>query len=118
MDVARWFLGESGLPHRSLSVGGRLGYVDDGETPNTQVVIHEYASAPLIFEVRGLPSKAGLPAAESAEAPGADVAGMDKYRGVGVGNVIDCEGGSVIVPSYTEARAFDRDGKLVKEFKG
>jgi hypothetical protein len=58
MDVARWFLGEAGLPRSTISVGGRLGYVDDADTPNTQVVIHDYASAPLIFEVRGLPSKA------------------------------------------------------------
>ena len=57
MDVARWFLGEAGLPAHTLSVGGRLGYIDDGDTPNTQVVIHDYATAPLIFEVRGLPAK-------------------------------------------------------------
>ncbi|PAW61065.1 MAG: dehydrogenase [Opitutia bacterium Tous-C1TDCM] len=108
MDVARWFLGEKGLPRGTLSVGGRLGYVDDGDTPNTQVVIHDYATAPLIFEVRGLPSKTG------AKGDGA----MDKYRGVGVGNVIDCEGGSVVTTNYFAATAFDRAGKVVKEFKG
>ena len=120
MDVARWFLGESGLPDRTLSVGGRLGYTDDGDTPNTQVVIHEYASAPLIFEVRGLPARAGVgeAAGAGAEAGSAESTGMDKYRGVAIGNVIDCEGGSVIVPSYTEARAYDRAGKLVRQFKG
>jgi predicted dehydrogenase len=123
MDVARWFLGESGLPRHTLSVGGRLGYQDDGNTPNTQVVIHDYATAPLIFEVRGLPAKAGAGGAAVADDGGAEAAGgkadvMDKYRGVKVGNVIDCEGGSVIVPSYTEANAYDRAGKLVKAFKG
>jgi predicted dehydrogenase len=117
MDVARWFLGESGLPMRTLSVGGRLGYIDDGETPNTQVVIHDYATAPLIFEVRGLPAKSG---AMGAANEGADVAGMGNYMGTGVrvGNVVDCEGGSVIVRSYTSAVAVDRDGKVVKEFNG
>ncbi len=108
MDVARWFLGEAGLPRRTLSVGGRLGYVDDGDTPNTQVVIHDYASAPLIFEVRGLPAKPG--------ATGPDA--MDRYRGVGVGNVIDCEGGSIVSTNYFTATALDRAGKVVKEFKG
>ena len=39
---------------RVWSVGGRLGYEDDGETANTQVIYHDYESAPLIFEVRGL----------------------------------------------------------------
>ncbi len=98
MDVARWFLGEKGLPRGTMSIGGRLGYVDDGDTPNTQVVIHDYATAPLIFEVRGLPT--------------------DKYRDVNVGNVIDCEGGSVVTSSYFSATAYDKAGKVVKEFKG
>jgi predicted dehydrogenase len=118
MDVARWFLGEPGLPQSTLSVGGRLGYVDDGETPNTQVVIHEYAVAPLIFEVRGLPAKAGLTGSGTDPRENADSAGMDNYRGVNVGNVIDCEGGSVITKSYFSATAVDRNGKVIKEFKG
>lgn len=124
MDVARWFLGEAGLPRHTLSIGGRLGYEDDGNTPNTQVVIHDYATAPLIFEVRGLPAKAGAAVAAAggdeagAEAAGAKGSPMDKYRGVGVGNVIDCEGGSIVVPGYFNAIAYDKAGKVVKEFKG
>jgi predicted dehydrogenase len=124
MDVARWFLGESGLPRHTFSVGGRFGYDDDGETPNTQVVVHDYKTAPLIFEVRGLPNKPdGGPAAVSATMNSADAAGaaavtMDKYRGVSIGNVIDCEGGSVITDSYFTARALDREGKVIREFKG
>ena len=43
---------------------------------------------------------------------------MDKYRGVSIGNVVECEGGSVIVPNYFNATAHDRDGKVIKEFKG
>ena len=135
MDVARWFLGEPGLPRHTLSIGGRLGYADDGNTPNTQVVIHDYATAPLIFEVRGLPSKAAAAVAaakgDEAAAEAANAEGkakgkgrrggdnpMDTYRGVGVGNVIDCEGGSIVVGSYFAATAYDKAGKVVKEFKG
>ena len=43
---------------------------------------------------------------------------MDKYRGVDIGNVIDCEGGSVVTTNYFTATAYDRAGKVVKEFKG
>ena len=122
MDVARWFLGEAGLPRHTLSVGGRLGYEDDGETPNTQVIIHDYATAPLIFEVRGLPARSGLKVSTAglsgAEAADAASSTMGKYRGVSIGNVIDCEGGYVVTDSYFSAQAFDRDGKLLKEFKG
>ena len=123
MDVARWFLGEPGLPRHTLSIGGRLGYEDDGETPNTQVIIHDYAVAPLIFEVRGLPAKLDTAPAkptglDPAEAAAAAAATMDKYRGVSIGNVIDCEGGYVVTNTYFAAQAYDRDGRLLKEFKG
>jgi hypothetical protein len=43
---------------------------------------------------------------------------MDKYHGVSIGNVIECEGGSMIVPGYFNATAVDRDGKVLKQFKG
>src|SRR6266496_725072 len=55
MDISRWFLGVDELSPRILSLGGRLGYDDDGETANTQIIYHDYPNAPLIFEVRGLP---------------------------------------------------------------
>ena len=120
MDVARWFLGESGLPRHSISIGGRLGYIDDGDTPNTQVVVHDYATAPLIFEVRGLPKKAGIASqgGDPAANQGGGASGMDNYRGVDIGNVIDCEGGSLITTQYFSAKAVDKNGKTVKEFKG
>jgi hypothetical protein len=105
MDVARWFLGVMELSPRVLSVGGRLGYIDDGETPNTMVIYHDYPQAPLIFEVRGLPSKT-------------DSKQMDKYKGADIGIVIECEGGHVTVPNYGGATAYDKDGQIVKQFKG
>jgi hypothetical protein len=106
MDVARWFLGQGEVSARVFSVGARLGYVDDGETPNTQIIYHDYpGGAPLIFEVRGLPSKT-------------DAKQMDKYKGADIGIVIECEGGWVTVPSYTAATAYDNDGKEIKSFKG
>lgn len=105
MDVARWFLGVNELSPRVLSVGGRLGYIDDGETPNTLVVLHDYPKAPLIFEVRGLPEKKGSK-------------NMDSYKGAQIGIVIECENGHVTVPSYSSAIAYDKDGKIIKEFKG
>jgi predicted dehydrogenase len=120
MDVARWFLGEPGLPRHTLSVGGRLGYDDDGDTPNTQVIVHDYPTAPLVFEVRGLPRKlgAGRPAGAGADAGSAEASGMDSYRGVSIGNVVDCEGGYLATGEYFSATAYDRDGKEVRRFKG
>jgi predicted dehydrogenase len=105
MDVARWFLGVNEVSPRVFSFGGRLGYIDNGETPNTQVIYHDYPGAPLIFEVRGLPSKP-------------DSMQMDKYKGADIGIVIECEGGYVTVPSYTRAVAYDKEGKQIKEWRG
>ena len=104
MDIARWFMGEQSLSPKIWSVGGRLGYVDDGETPNTMFAVHDYANAPLIFEVRGLPQATGTEK-------------MDDYRGnAGVGVYVQYEGGHIEVPNYTGCGAFDKDGKLVKRF--
>jgi predicted dehydrogenase len=122
MDVARWFLGDPGLPRATLSIGGRVGYVDDGETPNTQVILHDYPTAPLIFEVRGLSARfdpdEDKPGVASAEAAGALAASMDEYRGVRIGNIIECEGGTLVMPSYFDLVAHDRDGKVLRTFKG
>jgi len=114
MDVARWFLGVMELSPRVFSIGGRLGYVDDGETPNTMIIIHDYALAPLIYEVRGLPSRRVEPAADG-QKPREQ---MDSYRGASIGIVIECEGGHVTVPSYTSAAAYDKSGQQIQKWSG
>ena len=114
MDVARWFLGENALSPRVISIGGRLGYDeyrDAGNTPNTQIAYHDYPSAPLIFETRGLPS---FKAAQS----GSWRKHTDNYRGAQVGVLVQCEGGYVLVPDYVSATAFDNDGRIIRTWKG
>src|SRR4029077_2320871 len=54
MDIARWGLGVNTLPSTALGLGGRFGYEDDGETPNTHLSFLNYGDKELIFEVRGL----------------------------------------------------------------
>lgn len=108
MDIARWFLGENELAPRAISIGGRLGYEDAGNTPNTQIVYLDYAAAPLIFETRGLP--------RSKEAQKLWGESMDRYRGSRIGVIVQCERGFVLVPSYTEAIAYDVAGKEIKHW--
>ncbi len=105
MDVARWFLGESKVSPRTLTVGGRFGYEDDAETPNTLIAFHDYYNAPLIMEVRGLPDKT-------------DAKEMSQYKGASIGVVVQCEDGYVVVKDYSSAKAFDKDGKEIKAFTG
>ncbi|MBN1124510.1 MAG: Gfo/Idh/MocA family oxidoreductase [Sedimentisphaerales bacterium] len=99
MDVCRWVIGQQRLADRVYCVGGRFGYVDDGETPNTQVVMLEYDDAPpIVYEVRGLPRAKG----DSA---------MDHYRDIRIDVVIHCEGGYL-----AGGWIYDKDGKKVKAF--
>src|SRR5262249_6606388 len=63
MDKARWGLNKKTLPRTIMSVGGRIGYDDDGQTPNTQVIFFDYGDSQLVFEVRGWPSSSPYPKA-------------------------------------------------------
>lgn len=109
MDIARWALGKMTLSPSVFSVGGRVGYEDDGETPNTQMIVHNYGDTLLVFEVRGLPS--GPAEKDSSGATKPEV--MDKYRGQSVGHVIECEGGYL-----AGTVAYDSDHRQIKKFSG
>src|SRR5262249_38655259 len=97
MDVARWGLNKNELAKSVQSIGGRFGYIDDGETANTQVSFFDYGDSELIFEVRGLPTK--------------------NYKGAKVGNVFYGSKGYLVCPSYNSAVAYDTDGQIVQVFK-
>ena len=98
MDVARWGLGKMELSRSCISLGGRFGYVDDGETPNTQMAVFDYGDSELIFEVRGL--------------------AFQPYRGCTVGNVFHCADGYLAFTSYNVAVAFDNNNQELRRFGG
>jgi predicted dehydrogenase len=75
MDIARWGIAGATLPRSVVSLGGRFGYSDQGETPNTQIAIFDYGQTQLIFEVRGLPS--------------------DNFHGQAIGNIFHLEQGTI-----------------------
>jgi len=54
LDICRWGLGLTGLGQSTISYGGRFGYVDAGETPNTQVCIFDFGDKTIVSETRGL----------------------------------------------------------------
>lgn len=98
MDVARWGLGKNELSRSAISLGGRFGYVDDGETPNTQLCLFDYGDSELIFEVRGLRT--------------------DPYRAASVGNVFHCTDGYLVFTSYNNGVAFDNNNRELRRFTG
>jgi predicted dehydrogenase len=96
MDKARWGLGKTTMPHSAVSLGGRFGYTDDGETANTQLCVFDYGAEKMIFEVRGLKT--------------------DEYKGAKVGNIFVGAEGYVVCPNYSGGVAYDKDGKEVTRF--
>jgi predicted dehydrogenase len=98
MDIARWSLGKS-LPTSAIGLGGRFGYQDDGQTPNTMISLFDYGDSKLLFEVRGLKTQ--------------------PLKGIAVGDIIYGTDGFVAIGSdYGTAVAYDNTGKIVKKFKG
>ena len=81
MDIARWAIPNATLPSSVVSVGGRFGYTDQGETANTQVTSMDFGQTQLIFEVRGLRST--------------------DFRGQGIGNVFHMEEGVIAGHRFT-----------------
>ena len=113
LDGCRTAVG-GGLPRHAISIAGRFGYDDDGQTPNTQIVYFDYQPAPVLFEVRGLPKAKSFMAKPRPDSWGKGA--MDTYLGISIGKVIHCENGYV-VGSTRSHTAFDSDGKRIQDFK-
>ena len=96
MDIARWGLGIDSLSDNVISYGGRLGYVDAGDTANTQVAIHKFGDKTIIFEVRGLET--------------------DPLFEAKIGDIFYGTEGIVALANWGKGFAMDRDGKVVKHF--
>ncbi|MBV8880045.1 MAG: Gfo/Idh/MocA family oxidoreductase [Planctomycetaceae bacterium] len=98
IDILRWGLGRKDLPTKVLSVGGRFGVQDDGETPNSMVVSWEWPEGPqMIFELRGLETQ--------------------PYKDVKVGCVFHCTEG-LLTFNRAEAVAISKSGDVIQKFTG
>jgi predicted dehydrogenase len=108
LDKARWGLGKQELPRRVVSLGGRLGYVDNGDVANSQVTIFQWDDAVLISDVRGLPVKApvtyGLPLAKPFQQ--------------GASNVWHGTEGFAVARGYNGGAAYDKEGNQLGEWLG
>ncbi len=102
LDRCRWLIGQNGLPRRAISLGGRFAFNDDGQTPNTQLALLDYAPAPIVCEVRGLPDRPGSRK-------------MDTVRTLTTGLIVQCEGGYYLGSTATSA-VYDGNDRRIKEF--
>lgn len=92
------------LPKKIMGGGARVLYHDAGDTPNVHFVYFETGIIPVVLGLSNIP-----------ETPGARSAG--KHPGPASGYVAFCEGGR-LEGQRGKAKAFDQQGKLIREFKG
>lgn len=95
MDIIVWGIARLQLPTRAMSVGGRFGYEDQGETPNTQIVALDYGDLQVTYEVRGLET--------------------EPYLNVRMAAIFHCAEGYVVIANGPVA-AFDSKGNLLQQF--
>ncbi len=110
VDIARWMMGYTGLPRRTMSIGGRFVFNDAGDVPNTQIICYDYPEVPILYEIHNLPKSKEFMAKDKWNT----AAAQPPFRGSGgVGVCVQCEGG------YTMGTtAFDPAGKKIQSFSG
>ncbi len=92
------------LPKRIFGGGGRVAWNDAGETPNVHFVYFDTGSIPVVIGLSNLPQTPGKK-------------GSARHPGPGSGYIAYCEGGR-LEGHRGRAAAFDRDGTLIKMFRG
>ncbi len=114
IDDARWIMGYTGLPRRTMSIGGRFLFDDAGDVPNTQIICFDYPEAPILYVFYNLPkSKEYL-------TPDKWTTQLDFRGHRGVGICVQCEGGYVIGTSEDDPSitVYDREGIKIRSFSG
>ena len=106
LDKARWGLQKQELPKRVVSLGGRLGYIDNGDVANSQVTAFIWDDALLISDVRGLPIKTPV------------TFGLKGGPFKGACNIWHGTEGYVVGPNYNSGVAFDNDGNEIGKWTG
>ncbi len=98
------FRDEVSLPKRILGGGGRVSWMDAGETPNVHFVYFDTGTIPVVIAISNLAAQPG-----SSEPPA--------HPGPGSGYIAYCEGGR-LEGQRRKAAAFDSGGKKIREFSG
>ena len=113
LDICRWALGKTNQPRTVFSFGGRFGYIDDGNVPNTQVAWYDYDGIPVIYDSRALGEQSGIDNMDGFK--GQTATGKQihhPYKGDANCSIfIFCEKGYLAGSSI-----YDNDGVLVKRF--
>jgi hypothetical protein len=118
-DIARWGLGVNSHPLSVIAYGGRLGYqaerkdpnyMDAGDTANTEIAVYDYGDKTMVFETRGLSVD------NSADEEINKI--FQSTKGNKIGVIFYGADGYLVQRTYENCVAYDKDFKVIKEFKG
>lgn len=115
LDEVRWAIGNSRTPRQVVAFGGRYGYVDDGETPNTLVAVFDCDGVPVIYEARGLSESRkseNMDAFRGETVAGTPVIAPHDLPYPNTGCVLFCEGGYCLGNVI-----YDNEGQVVRRFE-
>ena len=101
IDLCRWALGQNQPAPRAMSIGGRFGFNDCGQTANTHVALFDFQPALLICEIRN------VSVAKTTDP-------MGKFRNHTNGIIIDCDDG-YFAGDASGGAIFDKQGKKIKD---
>ena len=104
LDDLRHILGWDDVPGNVLAAGNRW-WDDDGETPNMHIGYMEHKGVKVVIDIRNMAD------------PGRTGDAGAVYLGSRGGNYIMCEGGFIRI-SRGGGKAYDKDGKKIKQYKG
>lgn len=94
------------MPKRVLAGGGRYGWDDAGETPNTHFLYIDTGDIPVVMDIHNMPRQKGMKAGD-----------VYMRRRTSAFLVIECEGG-YYAGSRGGGSAHDLNGKVIQRFKG
>jgi predicted dehydrogenase len=103
LDVARWGMRLPASGDRVMSLAGRLGPEDCGQTPNTALTVVAFGDRSVLHDLRGLPTQ---PDADLDQ----DMSASDEVVFVG-------DGASIVV-TRTGGRLVDGQGRVVRRYGG
>jgi predicted dehydrogenase len=98
MDLCRWGLQCPTISHRVFSCGRSFSSLHAAETADTQLMIHQYPNATIVWESCGAPEPARRP--------------------VPSGVIFEGSEGYLVMTGYRGGTAFDRLGREIARFRG
>ncbi len=104
LDDCWWMTGCQQLPRHVISLGGRFGWDDDGETPNTHLAYFDTQPVPMLLQILSLPVDRPLRLRKA-------------FRHIPANLGFECEGGYVAA-RRGGATAYDLNGQFMREFPG